>query len=76
MLKLIGSYKGSQPKRNGRGYLLGVEGKGFTINVVHVKNEDIGDFKDFKKGQEVQIPVYPFSFDNSTKVQYSYNKSF
>lgn len=76
MLKLIGKYKGFQPKRNGKGYLIGVEGNGFRTNVVHVKDDDIKDFKDMKKDQDVEVPVYPFSFENSTNVQYSYNKSF
>ena len=75
-LLLIGKFKGLQPKRNGKGYLVGVDGEGFRTDIVHVKDEDKDDFKDTKKGQDVKIPVFPFSFENSKNVQYSYSKGF
>lgn len=55
MIILKGKYKGSQPKRNGKGYLIGVEGDGFRTNVVHVKNDDIANFKDIKKEKYLYI---------------------
>ncbi|WZL73100.1 hypothetical protein QBE52_18980 [Clostridiaceae bacterium 35-E11] len=76
MLKLFGKYKGMQPKKSGKGYLIGVDGDGFRTNIVHVKDEDIGDFKEVKKGQDVEIPVFAFSFRDSDNVQYSYSKGF
>ncbi|RKD23750.1 hypothetical protein [Caminicella sporogenes] len=76
MLKLIGKYKGIQPKKKGNGYLVGIEGEGFAIDVVHVKAEHVEDFKKFQKGQDVELPVYAFSFQGSDRVQYSYIQSF
>ncbi|WP_432663190.1 hypothetical protein R9X47_21760 [Wukongibacter baidiensis] len=75
MLKLTGKYKGIQPKKKGNGYLVGVEGEGFNTDIVHVKEEHLDDFKEIKKGQDIELPVYAFSFQNSDRVQYSYNKS-
>lgn len=76
MLILKGKYKGVQPKKKGNGYLVGVEGEGFNTDIVHVKAENVEDFKDMKKGQDIQLPVYAFSFKDSDRVQYSYSKSF
>ncbi|WP_432664190.1 hypothetical protein R9X47_27120 [Wukongibacter baidiensis] len=74
MLKLSGKYKGIQPKKNGNGYLVGIEGNGFATNIVHVKEEHADDFKKHEKGKDLEISVYAFSFQNSDRVQFSYNK--